>query len=247
MMAALLAATFLASQYFQVARGVSPLGTGLRFLPWTGMPLLVAPAAGALSDRIGHRPVMAAGMLLQGVGLAWFALAATTSVGYGQLLGPLLVAGVGIAMALPTTATAALSAVAPSDVGKAAGANGTLQRFGVAFGIAATTAVFAANGRLGTPASFIAGFRPALALAAGLSLLGVVSALAVSSNRQVPAVAQPSNRGAVCTDQPSRIRTSDALIAPLSKAAGSCGRPSHSTRSAWSGWLGSARTSHNSP
>jgi Major Facilitator Superfamily len=190
MMAVLLAAVFLASQYFQVARGVSPLGTGLRFLPWTGMPLLVAPAAGALSDRIGQRPVMAAGMLLQGVGLAWFALAATTSVGYGQLVGPLLVAGVGVSMALPTTATAALSAVAPADMGKAAGANGTLQRFGGAFGIAATTAVFAANGQLGTPASFIAGFRPALALAAGLSLLGVVSALAVS-NRRLPATARP--------------------------------------------------------
>jgi MFS family permease len=191
MMAALLAAVFLASQYLQVARGVSPLGTGLRFLPWTGMPLLVAPAAGALSDRIGRRPVMAAGMLLQAVGLAWFALATTTSVGYGQLVGPLLVAGVGISMALPTTATAALSAVAPADMGKASGANGTLQRFGGAFGIAASTAVFAANGQLGTPASFTAGFRPALALAAGLSLLGVVSALAVSSNRRLPAAAQP--------------------------------------------------------
>jgi EmrB/QacA subfamily drug resistance transporter len=191
MMAALLAAVFLASQYFQVARGVSPLGTGLRFLPWTGMPLLVAPAAGALSDRIGRRPVMATGMLLQAVGLAWFALAATTSVGYGQLVGPLLVAGVGISMALPTTATAALSAVAPADMGKASGANVTLQRFGGAFGIAASTAVFAANGQLGTPASFTAGFRPALALAAGLSLLGVVSALAVSSNRRLPAAAQP--------------------------------------------------------
>jgi EmrB/QacA subfamily drug resistance transporter len=197
MMAALLAAVFLASQYFQVARGVSPLGTGLRFLPWTGMPLLVAPAAGALSDRIGQRPVMAAGMLLQGVGLAWFALVATTSVGYGQLVAPLLVAGVGISMALPTTATAALSAVAPADMGKAAGANGTLQRFGGAFGIAASTAVFAANGQLGTPPSFTAGFRPALALAAGLSLLGVVSALAVSRKRRPPPVAQTAGVAAV--------------------------------------------------
>jgi Major Facilitator Superfamily len=202
MIAALLAAVFLASQYFQVARGVSPLGTGLRVLPWTGIPLLVSPAAGALSDRIGQRPVMAAGMLLQGAGLGWFALAATTSVGYGTLVGPLLVAGVGISMALPTTATAALSAVAPADMGKASGANGTLQRFGGAFGIAVATAVFAANGQLGTPVSFTAGFRPALALAAGLSLLGVVSALATGGSRpqavrprEPVAAAAPAGRG----------------------------------------------------
>jgi EmrB/QacA subfamily drug resistance transporter len=189
MVAALTAAAFLAAQYFQVARGVSPLGTGLRFLPWTGTPLLVAPAAGVLSDRIGQRPVMAAGMLLQGVGLAWFALLATPSVDYTHLVAPLLVGGVGISMALPTTPTAALGAVAPADIGKASGANGTLQRFGGAFGVAAATAVFAANGHLGTPTSFTAGFRPALALAAGLSLLGVVSALAVSGNRRLPAPA----------------------------------------------------------
>jgi EmrB/QacA subfamily drug resistance transporter len=191
MIAALTAAAFLTAQYFQLARGVSPLGTGLRVLPWTGTPLLVAPAAGALSDRIGRWPVMAAGMLLQGVGLAWFALLATTSVAYGDLVGPLVVAGVGISMALPTTPTAALSAVAPADMGKASGANGTLQRFGGAFGVAVASAAFAANGHLGTPASFTAGFRPALAVAAGFSLLGVFSALAVGANRRLEAAAPP--------------------------------------------------------
>src|SRR6266545_2693206 len=173
------------------SRGVSPLGTGLRVLPWTGTPLLVSPAAGALSDRIGRRPVMAAGMLLQGVGLGWVALLATTSVGYSHLVAPLVVAGVGISMALPTTPTAALSAVAPADLGKASGANASLQRFGGAFGVAVASAVFAANGRLGAPASFTAGFRPALTLAAGFSLLGVVSALAVGGNRRLEAAAQP--------------------------------------------------------
>jgi EmrB/QacA subfamily drug resistance transporter len=196
MIAALTAAAFLGAQYFQFARGVSPLGTGLRVLPWTGTPLLVSPAAGALSDRIGRRPVMAAGMLLQGVGLAWFALLATSSVAYTHLIGPLIVAGVGISMALPTTPTAALSAVAPSDIGKASGANGTLQRFGGAFGVAVASAVFAANGHLGTPASFTAGFRPAVAVAAGFSLLGVASALAVGGDRPLPAAAQPEELAA---------------------------------------------------
>jgi MFS family permease len=128
---------------------------------------------------------MVAGMLLQGVGFAWFALVATTGVGYQQLVLPLLVAGVGVSMVFATAPTAALSAVAPPDMGKASGANGTLQRFGGVFGIAVATAVFAANGHLGTAASFTAGFRPALAVAAGLSLLGAMTALAVGSRRQL--------------------------------------------------------------
>jgi MFS family permease len=184
MVGALFGAVFLASQYFQLALGFSPLGMGVRFLPWTAAPILVAPTAGVLSDRIGRRPVIVTGMLLQGVGLAWFALVATTGVEYGQLVLPLLVAGIGVSMALAATPTAILSAVAPADIGKASGANSTFQRFGSVFGIGVATAVFAANGHLGTPASFTAGFRPALAVAAGLSLLGVLSALAVGGRRR---------------------------------------------------------------
>jgi EmrB/QacA subfamily drug resistance transporter len=183
MNAALNSAAFLVAQYFQFALGYSPLGTGLRVLPWTATPILIAPAAGLLSDRVGQRPVMVVGMLLQGLGLAWLAAEATTSAGYAALVLPLLVAGVGISMAIAATPTAALGAVAPADMGKASGANSTLQRFGSAFGIAVATAVFAANGHLGTPASFDAGFRPALAVAAGLSLLGAISALAVAGRR----------------------------------------------------------------
>jgi hypothetical protein len=120
------------------------------------------------------------------------ALVATTGVGYEHLVLPLLVAGVGISMAVGTTPTAILSAVAAPDMGKASGANSTLQRFGSAFGIALASAVFAANGHLGTAASFTAGFRPALAVAAGLSVLGALSALAVGSRRGVPTAAQPA-------------------------------------------------------
>ena len=68
---------FLLSQFFQTAQGYSPLGAGLRILPWTLMPMFVAPIAGALSDRIGGRPLMATGLALQAVGLAW--IAAVTS------------------------------------------------------------------------------------------------------------------------------------------------------------------------
>lgn len=184
MSAALFSAVFLTSQYFQFALGYSPLGTGIRVLPWTTTALLVAPLAGALSDRIGTRPLMVVGMLLQGAGLGWFALVASSGVGYGQLVLPLVIAGVGVSMALPTTPTAVLSAAEPPDMGKASGLNNTLQRLGAAFGVAVASAAFAANGNLGTAAGVTAGFRPALAVSAGLSVLGAMSALAVASRRR---------------------------------------------------------------
>lgn len=190
MNASLFAAVFMASQYVQLALGYSPLTAGLRFLPWTATPLLVAPAAGILSDRIGPRPIMATGMLLQGLGLFWFAAEATATASYGDFVLALVVAGIGVSMVLPTAPAAALSAVAPADMGKASGTNSTLQRFGSAFGVAIAAAIFAANGHMGTPASFTDGFRPALAFAAGLSVLGAATALAVGQRMRKPAVTQ---------------------------------------------------------
>ena len=195
MIAALFSAAFLVSQYFQFVLGKSPFDTGLRVLPWTAAPILVAPAAGVFSDRIGRRPLMAVGMLLQAAGLAWFALTATTTSPYEDLVVPLVIAGIGISMVLPTAATAVISAVAMADIGKASGVNSTMQRFGSVFGIAIVVAEFAAHGRIATPATYLAGFRPALGVAAGLSLLGATTALAVSG-RRVPHGDQQEAAGA---------------------------------------------------
>ena len=67
-------AIFLLSQFFQTAQGLGPFEAGARTLPWTAMPMFVAPIAGMLGSRIGTRPLMAAGMALQAVGLAWLAV-----------------------------------------------------------------------------------------------------------------------------------------------------------------------------
>jgi MFS family permease len=103
-----------------------------------------------------------------------------------------IIAGIGASLALPVVSTAVVSAVHPRDMGKASGVNSTLQRLGAAFAVALAAAVFTANGHIGTPVSFTAGYRPALGVVAGLSLLGAVSALAVTTHRrQVPA-AEPA-------------------------------------------------------
>jgi len=189
MMASITSAAFLMSQYFQLGLGNSPLSTGLRFLPWTLTPLLIAPAAGSVADRIGTRPLMVVGLATQGAGLSWIALIATSTTGYGEFALPLIVAGIGISMAIPAVPSSALNAVPPADMGKASGVQSTLQRFGAVFGVAIAAAVFSANGHLGSPATVTSGFRPALAAAAGLSLAGALTAVGVGSRRRpAPAV-----------------------------------------------------------
>ena len=186
-MAAISSAAFLMSQFFQLGLGYSPLGAGLRFLPWTATPLLVAPVAGRLADRIGVRPLMSIGMAMQAGGLGWAAVEITAGASYGQLVLPLITAGVGISMAIPATPTAALDAVPPADIGTASGVQNTFQRFGAVFGVAIVTAVFSASGHLGSAAGVISGVRPALATSAGLSLLGALAALAVGRRRSAAA------------------------------------------------------------
>jgi EmrB/QacA subfamily drug resistance transporter len=191
-MAAITSAAFLMSQFFQLGLGYSPLATGLRLLPWTATPLLVAPVAGRLGDRIGSMPLMSAGMAMQAAGLGWTALEVTSGARYTELVLPLVIAGVGISMAIPTTPTAALGAVPPADMGTASGVQNTLQRFGSVFGVAIVSAIFSASGHLGSAAGVISGVRPALTASAGLSLLGTLTALAVGRRRDRAAVVAPA-------------------------------------------------------
>jgi EmrB/QacA subfamily drug resistance transporter len=194
MFASITSAAFLMAQYFQLGLGYSPMATGLRFLPWTLTPLLIAPAAGALADKIGSRPLMVLGLALQGAGLAWVALSATSTASYGGFVLPLIIAGVGISMAVPTVPTTALGTVPPADMGKASGVQNTLQRFGSVFGVAIVAAVFSANGHLGSPATLISGFRPALAAAAGMSVVGALTALFTGGRRNPIPAAQEQVR-----------------------------------------------------
>jgi len=129
------------------------------------------------------------------VGLAWVASLASSaggSAGYGRFVIPLIIAGIGVSMAIPTVPTATLGAVPPGDVGRASGVSNTMQRFGAAFGIAVVTAVFAAHGHFGSVASFTSGYRPAMVVSAVISLLGAIAAIAVGRPPR-PADAAPSS------------------------------------------------------
>jgi EmrB/QacA subfamily drug resistance transporter len=183
MAAAIFSAAFLTSQFFQFGRGDSPFGTGLRFLPWTATPLVIAPIAGALSDRLGARTLIVPGLVMQAFGFAWIIHLAATSAHYTSFVVPFVIAGVGISMALPSVTAGGLNAVPPELLGKAAGTLNTMQQFGAVFGVAVVTAVFNAHGSLATSATVTSGYRAALAVSAGASVLGAVAAVGIRHAR----------------------------------------------------------------
>jgi MFS family permease len=173
----LIGSLFMITQMFQIGLGYSPLAAGVRILAWTAMPMLVAPMAGIGSDKIGNRPFMTGGLLLMGIGLGWLGLDAKSGAGYGTLILPLIVSGIGISCVFPTLANAAVGSVPIADSGVAAGANNTVRETGGLFGVAILAAVFAANGGYASPASFMHGFRYALIVAGAAALVGVVPAI----------------------------------------------------------------------
>ena len=170
---------FLLTQFFQTAQGYTPLEAGLRVLPWTAMPMVVAPIAGALSDRIGGRPLMAVGLALQAAGLAWIASVSTATVGYGSLVGPFVLSGIGMGMFFAPVANVVLSAVRSQEEGKASGANNAIREIGGVLGVAVLASVFAHQGGYATPATFVDGLVPALWIGAVVVAAGALVALAI--------------------------------------------------------------------
>ncbi len=170
---------FLLTQFFQTAQGFSPLESGLRVLPWTAMPMIVAPIAGALSDRIGGRPLMALGLALQAIGLAWIASVSTATTGYAALIGPFVISGIGMGLFFAPVANVVLSAVRPVEEGKASGANNAIREVGGVLGVAVLASIFASQGGYATPETFVDGLVPALWIGAAVVAAGAVVSLLI--------------------------------------------------------------------
>jgi EmrB/QacA subfamily drug resistance transporter len=179
---------FLLTQFFQTAQGFSPLEAGLRVLPWTAMPMLVAPIAGALSDRIGSRPILATGLALQAVGLAWIAAVSTATVGYGSLVGPFILSGIGMGMFFAPMANVILGAVSSLEEGKASGANNAVREVGGVFGVAVLASVFSRHGGYESAATFNDGLVVATWVGALVVALGAAAALAIPRKRRAETV-----------------------------------------------------------
>lgn len=170
---------FFIAQFFQTVQGLSPLQSGLRVLPWTAMPMFIAPLAGAASDRIGGQRLMGAGLTLQAIGLAWIAAVSTPTTAYVELIGPFLISGVGMALFFAPVANVVLSSVWPHEEGQASGANNAIRELGGVFGVAVLAAVFTVNGGYRSGQQFVDGMDPAVMLGAALVAVGAIAAFAI--------------------------------------------------------------------
>jgi EmrB/QacA subfamily drug resistance transporter len=175
---------FLLAQFFQTVQGYGPLGSGLRILPWTLAPMFVAPVAGALSDRIDPKRIVATGLTLQAIALAWIASVSTPTTPYSELIFPFVLAGVGMALFFAPIANIVLSAVRPEQEGQASGANNAIRELGGVFGVAVLASVFAHAGGYTSPETFVDGTTTAVYVGAAVVGLGAIAAFAMPGRRR---------------------------------------------------------------
>jgi EmrB/QacA subfamily drug resistance transporter len=179
---------FLLAQFFQTVQGYSPLQSGLRILPWTAMPIVVAPIAGALSDRVGGHRLMGLGLALQAIGLAWIASVSTPTTAYSALVIPFALSGAGMALFFAPVANVVLSSVAPEEEGQASGANNAVRELGGVFGVAVLASLFAHYGGYTSGAAFVDGMTPAVYVGAAIVALGSVAAFAIKRRPRAEAL-----------------------------------------------------------
>jgi len=179
---------FLLAQFFQTVQGYSPLQSGLRILPWTAMPIFVAPIAGALSDRVGGHKLMALGLALQASGLAWIAAVSAPGTSYGSLVLPFVLSGGGMALFFAPVANVVLSAVRPEEEGQASGAQNAIRELGGVFGVAVLASVFSHYGGYRTGTTFVHGMTPAVYVGAAIVALGSLAAVGIRRRARPTAV-----------------------------------------------------------
>src|SRR5437763_1102150 len=201
---------FFIAQFFQTVQGLSPLQSGLRILPWTMMPMLVAPIAGAVSDRIGGHRLMGAGLALQAIGLAWIALVMTPTAPYVDFVVPFAISGFGMALFFAPVAHVVLSSVRPHEEGQASGANNAIRELGGVFGVAVLAAVFTTSGGYHSGQQFVDGMDPAVMIGDILVAVGAIAAFAIKRSAVTPR---------------TEIGTASALLAACACALCWCAEP----------------------
>jgi EmrB/QacA subfamily drug resistance transporter len=195
---------FFLSQFFQTVQGYSPLESGLLTLPWTAMPMFVAPVAGLLSDRIGSRPLMALGLALQAVAVAWLAIVSEVDTAYATFVPAFVLGGAGMGLVFAPSANAVLNSVRTEEAGQASGATNTIRELGGVMGIAVLASVFSSAGGYLSPQDYVDGMTAALPVGVAVLAAGSLAALLVPGRHgaevgEASTATEPARRGAAVT------------------------------------------------
>jgi EmrB/QacA subfamily drug resistance transporter len=191
--ASLFSMFFFVSLYMQQVLGFSPLKTGLSYLPLAVTIIISAGIASQLVTRLGFKPVLMTGMAFIAAGLLWFSQISVDGSFVGDVLGPSLLAAVGLGLSFVPTTIGAVSGVLRDDAGIASGLINAAQQVGGALGLAVLATI--ANGRTddamaaaggdpaALPAALTDGFQAAFVGGAGFALLGLLLAGVMISSR----------------------------------------------------------------
>jgi EmrB/QacA subfamily drug resistance transporter len=178
---------FFVSLYIQNILGFSPTKAGATFLPMTLLIIVVAPIAGRLSDRIGSRWLMGAGMTIVGISLLLYQRVGLHS-DFWTLLPAMMLGGVGMAMTMSPMTAAAMGSVPVDKAGVGSGVLNSFRQLGGSLGIALMGAILASyiHAPAGTAAGaqdFVNGLHAALAVAAGVTFAAAVVAIVTVRTR----------------------------------------------------------------
>jgi EmrB/QacA subfamily drug resistance transporter len=167
---------FYVSLYMQNVLKYSPVQAGASFLPMTILIILIAPRAGALTDRVGSRWLVGIGMTLLAVMLFYYTTLGANET-FWALLPGLLLGGIGMGMTMTPVTAAAMSAVSVDKAGVGSAVLNSARQVGGSLGIAVMGAIVAAS------TDFLTGFHDALRVGSILCLAG--AAVAVLAIRKV--------------------------------------------------------------
>jgi EmrB/QacA subfamily drug resistance transporter len=169
----------------------SALSTGVSIVPGPIMvPLLSFLVAGRLIERFGSALVIAAGSTIFAAGMVWAALATGLQSDYvGDVLGSLILTGIGVGLTLPTLMATSASSLPPTSFATGSAVVNMLRQVGLAIGVAVFIAVL---GSPGSPAATLAAYQRAWLVTAGMALAGAVTAIGLLSTRRLAVVEAPA-------------------------------------------------------
>ncbi|WP_372789336.1 MFS transporter [Paraconexibacter sp.] len=194
---------YFISLYLYFILGKQPMDAGLAYLPLALTIILAAGVASQLVTRLGFKPVLIAGSLFVAAGLYWFSHVSADGTYVKDVLGPSLLAAIGLGFSFVPVTIAAVTGTQPSEAGLASGLINTSQQIGGALGlailstiaIASTNAAMPAGARGPSPQALTEGYQDAFLAGAGFALLGALLAATIISSRDSREMAEAARRG----------------------------------------------------